>query len=121
MQRDPGDMPDIDLARLTALLDLAGPDTAPELAERLVADLSFVAKALALPDRDLLRAQSHNLISLAGTIGARAIADAARRLNHLAHHGLDAELAAEAAALRSRLEGLIGRLQAWLTQSRGAP
>jgi len=120
MPGDPADMPEIDVASLTALLNLAGPEFAEELASRLLGDLSSVAANLSLPDRDLLRAQSHNLIALAGTIGAKAIGEAAQRLNNLTHHGQDIELVAEAAALRPNLEELLRRLEAWLKAARGA-
>lgn len=117
--------PVFDEPRLQALLDMAGPEVARELGRRLLADLAGVARALSAPDatgdRRLLRAQSHILIALAGTIGADSLAADARGLNSLAHQGLAADLARQTARLCQDLDRLITRLEPWLRAVLGPP
>ena len=76
---------EFDEARFQALLDLAGPATAHELASRLDEDLTVVADALTqaerAADRQQLRAQSHVLLAIAGTIGANRLYHLSKRLN----------------------------------------
>jgi two-component system, OmpR family, aerobic respiration control sensor histidine kinase ArcB len=77
-----------DEQRFVALLDLAGPATALELAMRLDEDLTGVASALraagVLQDRPAIRAQSHVLLAIAGTVGANKLFELSERLNGLA-------------------------------------
>jgi two-component system, OmpR family, aerobic respiration control sensor histidine kinase ArcB len=114
---------DLDDARLTALLDLAGPEVSAELARRLVSDFATVAVALQTPgsaaDLGVIRAQSHILIGLAGTIGAGPLAEAALRLNRLAHHGDPAALALARTEVLALMDRLQPRLAAVLSM-RGA-
>ncbi|EEW24519.1 ATP-binding response regulator [Rhodobacter ferrooxidans] len=78
-----------DPARLHHLLQLAGPATARELLTRLDADLAAtrtqLARAASGPDWPSLRAQSHVLIALAGTVGADPLHRSAVALNAVAH------------------------------------
>jgi hypothetical protein len=105
---------EVDEFRLAELFDLAGQEVAPELAQRLMDDLGNVATALSARSKDLdsmgIRAQSHVLLALSGTIGAEPVYRAATRLNAFAHAG-DTE--ALAGALQETL-GLLERLQARL-------
>lgn len=78
-----------DPTRLQRLLELAGPQDAPELLRRIRTDLDSAARQieLALPqdDRAALRAASHVLIAVGGSVGALRLASAARTLNTAAH------------------------------------
>lgn len=66
---------DFDPAPLRHLMSLAGPELAPELQRRLVADLSGVLHHLTDGAADLVavQAQCHVLMSLSGTVGAMAL------------------------------------------------
>lgn len=96
--------------KLLRLLDLAGPEVAGELLDRLAEDLGTVGAVLsaAAPARDIaaLRAQTHVLISLAGAVGAERLQHLAEDLNAAAH-AADADaidrLWGAAAPLLSRL------------------
>ena len=85
-QRAPAAM---DESRLSRLLTLAGPVVADELLTRLDQDLDRVARTLSLAlaqgDLPAVRAQTHVLIGLAGTIGALALEADARALKAAAH------------------------------------
>ncbi len=74
-----------DEQRFAALLDLAGPAHALDLAMRLDEDLSRVSQALTVAavdlDRPKLRETSHVLLAIAGTVGANRLCDLATRLN----------------------------------------
>lgn len=114
-----------DETRLTALLDLAGKDLSAELARRLVSDLSDVAQALTAQakglDRLVIRAQSHILIALAGTIGATGLTEAARQLNQMAHSGMDRSLRQSLRQTLTLLAVLLPSLAAWLGPLLGRP
>ena len=82
--------------RLADILALAGPETATLILRQMQADLGAVATALAASldrpaqaagpqDWSTIRAQTHVLISLAGTIGADRLHAAAIDLNAAAH------------------------------------
>ena len=101
---------DFDEGRFNALLELAGPSTARTLATRLDEDLTLISRSLTQPavlaDRQLLRAQSHMLLGIAGTIGANRLYQLTAHLNSLpqAHDsGLIADLLGEIHALLDRL------------------
>jgi hypothetical protein len=83
--------PIIDHATFDGLLALAGPEVAPELLRQLSADLAGVATALSAAlgqgDPPLVRAQTHILMALAGSVGAMPLYVAAERLNRAAHTG----------------------------------
>ncbi len=83
------DQSPIDRATFDALLALAGPQVAPDLLRQLAEDLATVAvglpPALTADDRPAVRAFSHVLMALAGSIGANALYQAAARLNCAAH------------------------------------
>lgn len=104
----PADCPQIDRATFDSLLALAGPQVAPELLRQLAEDLAAVAAALppalAAGDRTALRAQTHMLMALAGSVGAGPLYDAATRLNLVAHGS--APLTEPAAAVRTGLSSL---------------
>lgn len=104
----PTDRPQIDRAIFDNLLSLAGPQVAPELLRQLAEDLAGVAAslptALAAQDRAALRAQTHVLMALAGSVGAGPLYEAATRLNLVAHGS--APLAEATVAVRTGLARL---------------
>ena len=108
----------LDPARLERLLDLAGPEVAGELLDRLIDDLGTAARgiAAAAPARDGsgLRSHTHVLISLAGAVGADRLQRLAEALN-LAAHATDVpaidRLGAEAGEELARLVALIEDLR----------
>lgn len=112
------DKQDLDEKRLKALLDLAGPEVSFELADRLIADLTSVAEALSQaegPDeRKSIRAQTHVLAGLAGTIGAAPLSAAAAHLNDLAHRGDAPSLAMALRETLALLRRLLVQLKACL-------
>ncbi|WGV16204.1 hypothetical protein [Fuscovulum ytuae] len=102
--------------RLADILALAGPDTAPLILRQMELDLAAVEAAIspALRSRDwtAIRAQTHVLISLAGTIGADRLHAAAIDLNVAAHDRAEAHvtrlgppLLSDLAHLRAALAG----------------
>lgn len=88
---------------MRGILDLAGPETGQRILVQMEADLVATIAALqaAVDCADLrtVRAQSHVLISIVGTIGAGRMHAAARRLNDCAHAGDAACIATETADL----------------------
>ena len=88
--RNQGDM---DRSVFDALLEMAGPEVAPELVAQMSADLRAVSVALsaALKTEDWaeIRAQTHVLVALAGAAGADGLEQACQQLNR-AVHGPDA-------------------------------
>lgn len=101
---------------LADILALAGPDMAPRILAQVRADLSATAEALrpalALPDWTAIRAQSHILISVAGTIGAMRLHALAIDLNTAAHAQDPRQTSAIAAPLMSDLDALTALLAA---------
>lgn len=93
---------------------MAGPDTAPELVQRLDEDLTRVHAALCAGkgDRAVLHAQSHILLSIAGTIGATLVYELAKRLNAVARGDEAGDLAATLAPIQAALAELIQRIRA---------
>lgn len=117
----PGD--DFDASRLDRLLTLAGPRDAAELLSRIESDLSDTATRIenALPgaDRDALRAASHVLVAVAGSVGALGLEVAARRFNTAAlaeGAAPSPELAETAAAVLRGIAALKCRLAARRTE-----
>ncbi len=101
-----------DEQRFTALLDLAGEDTAAELAQRLDEDLTNVGLALTSgQDKVMLHAQSHILLSIAGTIGATRVFDLAKRLNALTRMAEPVDMSAVLADIGVALNDLIMRIR----------
>ncbi len=104
-----------DEAALLRLLGLAGPTDAPELMRRLRADLRVLLAGLtagfAAEDRSELRRHSHDLLAIAGTIGARHLHHLAQVLNLCARDDACVLAAPDAADLLRRLKVLIDRLQ----------
>lgn len=102
----------IDQTRLARLLDLAGPELAPELLRQIAADLRAVQSGLtagfAKADWVALRAQSHTLIALAGTLGAQSLHVTALALHRAAQHRDLTALPLLRAAVQTALADLIG-------------
>lgn len=80
--------PVLDSGTFEALLDVAGPEGAQELLERLIADLKSAERALVagLSERatNPVRAQSHILVSVAGAVGAAGLQKLAEDLGQAA-------------------------------------
>lgn len=101
---------DFDERCFLALFRLAGPLAGRELADRLDKDLTMISQAFAKvqhrPDRQVLRAQSHVLLAIAGTVGARRLNQLAERLNTIAR----TQDSADTAELLAEIQKLIGLL-----------
>lgn len=102
------------LGESTALRDIlimAGPETAPLILQQMHIDLTATAAAIgpAIATADVIpiRAQTHVLISLAGTIGAMRLHRLAVDLNAAAHADDAAAIATLAAPLMADLTALI--------------
>jgi len=99
---------------LADILAMAGPETAARILVQMHKDLDTTAtqlrSALALPDWTAIRAQSHVLISLAGTIGAMRLHALAIDLNAAAHAQDPEQTAAIAAPLMADLDALTALL-----------
>ena len=84
MVTDAPQKPAIDAAQLTRLLAMVGPGVAPGLLGLLHADLCTARQGLMLATRRQdwaqIRAQSHIVMGLAGTMGATALQGLAKRL-----------------------------------------
>lgn len=78
-----------DRATFDHLIEVAGPEAARELLDRLSADLrkceAGVAEGLATDDLPQVRAETHVLIALAGAVGAVRLQLLAQALNAAAH------------------------------------
>ena len=110
------DMTDeFDEHRFRALLDLAGPATARELATRLDEDLTAVADAMSAAgvsaDRQVLRAQSHVLLAIAGTVGANRLYRLSVQLNGLARASEGGPFGELLTEIRALLDHLIARIR----------
>ncbi|WP_179380317.1 response regulator [Jannaschia marina] len=83
--------PPLSAATLVELMQAAGSEYEADLLARLSEDLADVeaamTAALAVDDRDTLRAQTHVLLSLSSAVGALPTQQAARHLNQLAAEG----------------------------------
>lgn len=104
---------------LADILAMAGPETAARILVQMQADLSATAAALrpalAQGDWTAIRAQSHVLISLAGTIGAMRLHALAIDLNTAAHAQDAGQTAALATPLMADLDALTALLAARIT------
>ncbi len=113
-----------DSIALRDILCMAGPETAPRILRQMHSDLADcaarIAPALASGDRATIRAQTHVLIALAGTIGAMRLHGLAVDLNAAAHTEDPVVMAAPAAPLMADLTGLIALLAARLPKGEAA-
>lgn len=111
--------PLVDRERYRRLIEIAGPEGAQELLERLREDLRQVERGLAralagaAPALSEVRAQTHVLVSLAGAVGAVPLQRLAEALNAAAHEaaadpGAVAEIERLGAQTLQRL-GLLAR------------
>lgn len=103
-----------DSTALRDILIMAGPETAPRILRQMHIDLTATAKgivpALAGADCAMIRAQTHVLISLAGTIGAMRLHGMAVALNSAAHAEDADQIATLSTPLMADLAGLIALL-----------
>ncbi|MEL6207303.1 MAG: ATP-binding protein [Pseudomonadota bacterium] len=85
----PEGAPGIDPARMSHLLDLAGPSGREELLSRLALDLSrsdrTLSDGISGHDLDSVRSATHVLISLSGAVGASALQTCMETMNEAAH------------------------------------
>ncbi|MCU0903924.1 MAG: hypothetical protein MUE83_08625 [Tabrizicola sp.] len=107
---------DFDASRLAHLLEITGPNLAPELLARLNEDLGATQTALAqgaaAADWKRLREGSHVLISLAGSVGALSLQTMAESANAIAHRQDRDALAALMPPLEAELDSLIQLIRA---------
>lgn len=102
----------LDEGKFADLLDLAGRETAVELIQRLDNDLTNVGVALTNAfESATLNAQSHILMSIAGTIGATRVFDLAKKLNSMTNMTETKGLASLLAEMRVALSELIMRVR----------
>lgn len=101
----------VDRSVFDALMEMAGPEVAPELVTQMAADLRAVsvalAEGLAGPDWAEIRAQTHVLVALAGSAGARGLELGAQALNLAAHEEEAIRVRALGPGVLSGLDGLI--------------
>lgn len=104
--------PLVDRERYRRLMELAGPEGAQELLDRLDEDLRQVerglARGLAEPSVAEVRAQTHVLVALAGAVGATALQRLAEALNGAAHGGVATDMERLGATTLEQL-GLLAR------------
>lgn len=110
---------------LQRLVQLAGPDAAPDLLQRLQEDLSAAGRGLSVAatgdDLPAIRAHSHVVIALAGTAGCTALHEKAVALNGMAHDRQPMDrIAALALGLEADIVGLVDRVGRLARQLTGA-
>ena len=114
-----------DSTALRDILAMAGPDMAPRILHQMHLDLTNtaaeLAPALAVADSATIRAQTHVLIALAGTIGAMHLHGLAVDLNSAAHAEDAATIATLAAPLMADLTALTALLAARLPPDEAPP
>ena len=112
MRTEPRVTDSFEAERLAALLALAGEVTAAELTQRLDEDLTSVGLALTgSQDCLMLHAQSHILLSIAGTIGATTVFELAKHLNALTRMAEPVGIPAVLAEIGVALNDLILRIR----------
>lgn len=106
----------VDRSVFDALMAMAGPEVAPELVAQMAADLRAVGGALtrglAGLDWAEIRGQTHVLVALAGSAGARRLEQAAQALNMAAHEADVPRARALAPGILAGLEQLIRFVEA---------
>lgn len=109
-------------ATLDRLRQIAGPEAAAELFQRLEEDLAAarmgLTRAVSLRDMNGIRAHSHVIIALAGTVGAQRLHDDAVSLNSMAH---DLDPPERVLALAEGLDGAIAQLLDTVRRFAAAP
>ncbi|MBC7138223.1 MAG: response regulator [Defluviimonas sp.] len=107
----PEETVEMNLARFAHLMDIAGPDNADELLDRLQSDLRKTERALvaalADTDRATIRSETHVLIALAGAVGAERLQALAETVNAAAHRREDGPMKALAAETLAQIDRLI--------------
>ena len=111
--------------RFLDLMNIAGPANALELAMRLDEDLSRIAATLVDAAQNLdaptLRAQSHVLLAISGTVGANQLYLLAERLNRLARGADTGPVTDLLADIRHLLDKLIQRVRVMRANLVGQP
>jgi two-component system aerobic respiration control sensor histidine kinase ArcB len=123
---DPADDRVTDPAVLPDLFARLGAATAAELQRQFCADLLALRQSLAaalgpVPDLDVIARQAHVLIALAGSAGALALAEQARRLMRVAHRGDNGVASCMATEMLSRVDALIDFVAACPMPADGTP
>ncbi|RGP38865.1 hypothetical protein [Pseudotabrizicola alkalilacus] len=106
----------VDRSVFDALMAMAGPEVAPELVAQMAADLRAVRLALAAALDGAnwagIRAQTHVLVALAGSAGARGLEQASQALNLAAHEADAIRVRALGPGILAGLDGLIRFVEA---------
>ncbi|AMY70671.1 ATP-binding protein [Frigidibacter mobilis] len=107
----PDETVELDLAQFERLMEIAGPDNAGELLDRLHSDLRKTERgliaALSDTDRGAIRSATHVLIALAGAVGAERLQALAETVNAAAHRREDAPMKTLAAETLAQIDRLI--------------
>ena len=102
---------ELNQATFDRLMEIAGPDGAPELLDRLIIDLTRVERcivgATATADTNAIRAETHVLVAVAGAVGAERLQALAEALNAAAHQQDKASIATTGGALLGQIDRLI--------------
>jgi len=102
-------------SRLPDLIEIAGPDGRAELLRRLDDDVCSSVRSLrrAMTTRDIasIRADSHVLISLTGTVGATSLQSTMEQVNSASHRGDWTVLDTIIAMTQPSLDGLCHEIQ----------
>lgn len=102
---------ELNLARFEHLMEIAGPDNAGELLDRLQSDLRKTERglvaALSDTDRAAIRSETHVLIALAGAVGAERLQALAETVNAAAHRREDGPMRALATETLAQIDRLI--------------
>ncbi|MDR7125745.1 hypothetical protein [Pseudotabrizicola sp. 4114] len=106
----------VDRSVFDALMAMAGPEVAPELVAQMAADLRAVRVALAVAldgmDWAGIRSQTHVLVALAGSAGARGLEQGSQALNLAAHETDALRVRALGPGILTGLDGLIRFVEA---------
>ncbi|WP_205749005.1 response regulator [Frigidibacter oleivorans] len=115
---------ELNVARFDHLMEIAGPDGAVELLDRLQIDLRRTERglvaALADFDRPAIRAETHVLIALAGAVGAERLQAMAESVNAAAHRRDDTGMRGTGAEMCRQLDRLIHFVQTEFNRRGGA-
>jgi HPt (histidine-containing phosphotransfer) domain-containing protein len=112
-------------AALRDILAIAGPETTLRILQQVGIDFTSVQSrlipALAVCDWASIRAETHVLMSVAGTIGATQLQHLAQSANHAAHARSTTEIEALATDLRVELARMIDMITTHLPAPKGGP
>lgn len=102
----------LDRVMFQRMLSLGGDALRAALIVQLLEDFTRLARALDTPDTEALERAAHELKGLAATIGARALADHAARLDAMAASASPAVRGAMTLGLRRQIDRMCAELRA---------